>query len=149
MWARTLAPELSARLLMRFNYLDDCLQMACEAGLFDWALDTVKYGTANQQKEVHYKFAMALEDEGKFTEAEKEFITAGKEIEAVQMYIHARDWEAAEEVAQTVGPDIEAQVLIARASEAADNQDYAFAESLLLRAHKPDVIIEHYKVDNN
>lgn len=146
MWARTLAPELSARLLMRLNYLDACLRIACEAGLFDWALDTVKYGTSDQQKDVHYKYAMALEDEGKFNEAEKEFIRAGKETEAVQMYIHTRDWDAAEEVAQSVGPDIVAQVLIARASEAADNQDYAFAESLLLRAHKPDIIVEYYKV---
>ncbi|KAF7993474.1 hypothetical protein HCN44_010069 [Aphidius gifuensis] len=145
MWARTLAPELSARLLMRLNYLDACLRIACEAGLFDWALDTVKYGTSDQQKDVHYKYAMALEDEGKFNEAEKEFIRAGKETEAVQMYIHTRDWDAAEEVAQSVGPDIVAQVLIARASEAADNQDYAFAESLLLRAHKPDIIVEYYK----
>ncbi|XP_063995942.1 intraflagellar transport protein 172 homolog [Diachasmimorpha longicaudata] len=145
MWARTLAPELSARLLMRLNYLDACLNIACEAGLFEWALETVKYGNADQQKEVYYRYAMALEDEGKYQEAEKEFIRAGKATEAVQMYIHTRDWDAAEEVAQSVGQEAVAQVLVARASEAADNQDFAFAESLLLRAHKPDIIVEHYK----
>ncbi|KAK0173296.1 hypothetical protein PV328_006513 [Microctonus aethiopoides] len=145
MWARTLAPELSARLLMRLNYLDSCLQMACEANLFDWALDVVKYGTSEQQMDVHYKYAIALEDEGKFPEAEKEFIRAGKAIEAVQMYIHTQDWDAAEDIAQTVGKEAVAQVLIARAAEAAENRDYAFAESLLLRAHKPEIIIDHYK----
>lgn len=146
MWARTLAPELGARLLMRLNYMDSCLTMAAEAGIFEWALEAVKYGTVEQQKEVHYKYAMALEDEGKFVEAEKEFIRAGKATEAVQMYIHTRDWDAAEEVAQSVGQEALAQVLVARAAEAAEKQDYAFAESLLLRAHKPDIIVEHYKV---
>ncbi|XP_019698256.2 intraflagellar transport protein 172 homolog [Harpegnathos saltator] len=145
MWARTLAPELGARLLMRLNYLEPCLQLACEANLFEWALEIAKYGTADQKKEVHYRYAMALEDEGRFTEAEKEFVLAGKAMEAVQMYIHNRDWESAEDVARSHSQDAVAQVLIARAAEAAEGQDYASAEALLLRAHKPEMIIEHYK----
>ncbi|XP_033198470.2 intraflagellar transport protein Oseg2 isoform X1 [Bombus vancouverensis nearcticus] len=144
-WARTLAPELAARLLMRLNYLDGCLQLACEADLFDWALEIVKYGSTDQMKEVHYRHAMALEDAGHFSEAEKEFIKAGRTMEAVQMYIHTRDWEAAEDVAQSINQDAVAQVLIARASEAVEGQDYSLAETLLLRAHKPEMIIEHYK----
>ena len=145
LWARTMAPELGARLLMRLNYLDACLRLACEAGLFDWALEVVKYGNSDQQKEVYYKHAMALEDEGKFSEAEKEFIRAGKAFEAVQMYIHTRDWDAAEEVALSVNQEAVSQVLVARAAEAANTQNYGLAESLLLRAHKPEIIVEHYK----
>lgn len=146
MWARTLAPELAARLLIRLNYLDDCLQLACEANLFDWALEIAKYGSPEQKREVHYRHAMALEDAGRFSDAEKEFIRAGKTMEAVQMYIHTRDWEAAEDVAQSIDQDAVTQVLIARADEAAEAQDYSLAETLLLRAHKPEMIIEHYKV---
>ena len=146
MWARTLAPELGAKLLGRLNYLDPCLQMACEASLFDWALDVVKYGTPELQKEVHYRYAMALEDEGRYAEAEREFIKANKAMEAVQMYIHTQNWEAAEEVAQNHSQEALSQVLVARAAEAVKNQDYSTAESLLLRAHKPEIIINHYKV---
>ncbi|XP_071649354.1 intraflagellar transport protein 172 homolog isoform X3 [Temnothorax longispinosus] len=145
MWARTLAPELGARLLMRLGYLESCLQLACEASLFDWALEIAKYGTMDQKKEVHYRYAMSLEDEGRFAEAEKEFVQAGKIMEAVQMYIHSRDWESAEDVARSHSQEAVAQVLIARAAEAAEGQDYATAEALLLRAHKPEMIIEHYK----
>ncbi|KYM98440.1 hypothetical protein ALC62_10796, partial [Cyphomyrmex costatus] len=145
MWARTLAPELGARLLMRLGYLEPCLQLACEANLFDWALEIAKYGTVDQKKEVHYRYAMALEDEGRFVEAEKEFVQAGKAMEAVQMYIHTRDWESAEDVARSHSQEAVGQVLIARAAEAAEGQDYATAEALLLRAHKPEMIIEHYK----
>ncbi|XP_076179801.1 intraflagellar transport protein Oseg2 [Ptiloglossa arizonensis] len=145
MWARTLAPELGARLLMRLSYLDGCLQLACEAGLFDWALEIVKYGNADQKKEVHYRHAMALEDAGRFSDAEKEFIKAGRTMEAVQMYIHTRDWETAEDVAQSINQDAVAEVLVARASEAAESQDYSLAETLLLRAHKPETIIDYYK----
>ncbi|CAK9818451.1 Intraflagellar transport protein 172 homolog [Anthophora quadrimaculata] len=145
MWARTLAPELAARLLMRLNYLEGCLQLACEAGLFEWALEIAKYKSSDQKKEVHYRYAMALEDAGRFSDAEKEFIKADRTMEAVQMYIHTRDWEAAEDVAQSIDQNAVAKVLIARADEAAEAQDYSLAETLLLRAHKPEMIIEHYK----
>ncbi|CAK9818338.1 Intraflagellar transport protein 172 homolog [Anthophora plagiata] len=145
MWARTLAPELAARLLMRLNYLEDCLQLACEARLFEWALEIAKYKSSDQKKEVHYRYAMALEDAGRFSDAEKEFIKADRTMEAVQMYIHTRDWEAAEDVAQSIDQNAVAKVLIARADEAAEAQDYSLAETLLLRAHKPEMIIEHYK----
>lgn len=149
MWARTLAPELGARLLMRLGYLDGCLQLACEADLFDWASEIAKYGTPEQKKEVHYRHAMALEDAGRFSEAEKEFIKAGRTMEAVQMYIHTRDWETAEDIAQSFSQEAVAQVLVARANEAAEAQDYSLAETLLLRAHKPETIIDHYKVIMN
>ena len=35
--------------------------------------------------DIHYKCAMALEDDGKYSEAETEFIQAGKPKEAVLM----------------------------------------------------------------
>ena len=38
--------------------------------------------------QVHLKFAMFLEDEGRFDEAEKEFLKADKPKEAIDMYVH-------------------------------------------------------------
>ena len=67
-------------------------------------------------------------------------------MEAVQMYIHTRDWDAAEDVAQNHCQEGLSQVLVAKASESIEKQDYIAAESLLLRAHKPEIIINHYKV---
>lgn len=133
---------------MRLHYFDPCLQLACEANLFDWALEIVKYGTEEQKKEVYYRHAIALEDEGRLPEAEREFLRAGKPMEAVQMYIHNKNYEAAEEIAKTEGEDALMNVLVARATEAVEKRDYSLAESLLLRARKPEIIIEHYKVPN-
>ncbi|XP_058794797.1 intraflagellar transport protein 172 homolog [Phymastichus coffea] len=145
MWARTLAPELGARLLTRLGYLDACLLFACDAGAFDWALEVVKYASEEQQRQVHYRYAMALEDEGRFNEAEQEFLRAAKAMEAVQMYIHLREWDQAEYVANNHCREGLDQVLVARASEAAESGDFATAEALLLRASKPELIVAHYK----
>lgn len=42
----------------------------------------------NKMPEIHLKYAMYLEDEGKFPEAEAEFIKAVKPKEAVLMYVY-------------------------------------------------------------
>ena len=41
----------------------------------------------NKMPEIHLKHAMYLEDEGKFKDAETEFIKAAKPKEAVLMYV--------------------------------------------------------------
>jgi len=55
--------------------------------------------------DVHMKYALYLEDEGKFDEAEAEFIKAGRPKEAVLMHIHKQDWDAAQKVAELHCPD--------------------------------------------
>ncbi len=50
--------------------------------------------------EVHLKFALHLEDENRFKEAEEEFIKANKPQEAINMYEHKGDWASALNVAR-------------------------------------------------
>ena len=52
---------------------------------FEFAFDLARTALKSKMPDIHYKYAMALEDEGKFEEAEKEFIQAGKPKEAVLM----------------------------------------------------------------
>jgi len=44
-------------------------------------------GGAERLTEVHYKYALVLEDDGKFEEAEKNFVAGMKPKEAVLMYV--------------------------------------------------------------
>ena len=52
---------------------------------FEFAFDLAKTAMKNKMPEIHLKHAMYLEDEGKFKEAEAEFIRAVKPKEAVLM----------------------------------------------------------------
>lgn len=49
---------------------------------------------------------------GKFAEAEREFVAAGKAKEAVLMYVHQQDWDGAQRVAEDHCPDSVPDVLI-------------------------------------
>ncbi|EDW33148.1 GL24638 [Drosophila persimilis] len=98
--------------------------------------------------EVHLKIAMSLEDEGKFEEAEVEFLKAHKPKEAILMYQHAGDWRAALNVAEQHLPDVVGEVLIGQAAAALETRNYKEYEALLLRAQRPDLIVEHYKQES-
>jgi hypothetical protein len=52
---------------------------------FDFAFELARLANKNKLPEIHLKHAMYLEDEGRFHEAEAEFIKAGKPKEAVLM----------------------------------------------------------------
>jgi len=52
---------------------------------FEFAFDLARTAMKSKMSDIHYKYAMALEDDGKFEEAEKEFVRAQKPREAVLM----------------------------------------------------------------
>lgn len=99
-----------------------------------------------QINEVHYKYAIALEDDGKFTEAEAEFVRAEKPKEAVLMYVHGQDWVNALRVAEAFEPSSVVDVLRAQAAQCFEDKQYSEFESLLLRAQIPEVIVQKYKM---
>ncbi|XP_055910125.1 intraflagellar transport protein 172 homolog [Eupeodes corollae] len=144
MWAKSLPVEGAVRLLTKLGLLDTALGFACDSGQFEFAMDLCRI-SGKPTDEVHLKIAMSLEDEGKFEEAEVEFIKANKPKEAILMYTHAGDWKAAVSVAETHLPEAVNEVLVNQAAAALETRNFAEYEALLLRAQRPDIIIEYYK----
>ena len=55
---------------------------------FDFAFEMCTIAMKEKLPDVHLKHAMFLEDEGKFAEAEQEFVKAVRPKEAVLMYVY-------------------------------------------------------------
>ncbi|XP_011806760.1 PREDICTED: intraflagellar transport protein 172 homolog [Colobus angolensis palliatus] len=121
-------------------------QLASGKASFEFAFELSRLALKHKTPEVHLKYAMFLEDEGKFEEAEAEFIRAGKPKEAVLMFVHNQDWEAAQRVAEAHDPDSVAEVLVGQARGALEEKDFQKAEGLLLRAQRPGLALNYYKV---
>ena len=112
---------------------------------FDFAFELAKNNAKDKLPEIHTKYAMYLEDEGRFGEAEQEFIRAGKPKEAVLMYVHNKDWDNAQRVAEKYDPSLTSDVLIGQARLAFEEKNYQKAEGFLLRAQRPELAISLYK----
>lgn len=144
MWARSLPLEAAARLLTKMGQLDNTINFACEAGQFEFALDICRI-TEKPADEVHLKIAIALEDEGKFNEAEAEFLLANKPKEAIMMHTHSGDWKAAIRIAEKYAPETVNEILLSQANAALESRNYPEYEALLIRAERPEIIIQHYR----
>lgn len=144
LWARNLPIDSAIKLLNKYGLLEACIDYACETYQFDFAFQLCK-NLSSKATDVHYKYAMALEDDGKFQEAESEFILAAKPREAILMYIHGQDWVNALRVAETKMPEAVPEVLKSQSEQCFNNKQFSEFETLLLRAQMPELIIQQYK----
>ncbi|XP_066261495.1 intraflagellar transport protein 172 homolog [Euwallacea similis] len=144
LWARSLSIDSAIKLLNKYGILEPCINYACETFQFEFAFQLCKE-LPNKLPEAHYKYAMALEDDGKFAEAETEFILAEKPREAVLMYVHAQNWIAALRVAESHEPTAVSEVLQAQAAQSFKEKQFSEFEMLLLRAQMPELIVQKYK----
>lgn len=145
LWAKSLGGDSAVKLLAKFGLVDAAIEYASENCAFDFAFELARLANKNKLPEICLKHAMFLEDEGRFHEAEAEFIKAGKPKEAVLMYVHNQDWDSAQRVAEQSDPDSVADVLVGQARFAFEEKEYAKAESYLLRAQRPELAVKYYK----
>ena len=71
----SLGGEAGAKLLTKFGLIEQAIDYATESGAFEHAFALAQNSKREKLPEVHLKYAMYLEDEGRFAEAEKEFLT--------------------------------------------------------------------------
>ncbi|XP_074197923.1 intraflagellar transport protein 172 homolog isoform X2 [Camelus bactrianus] len=145
LWAKSLGGEAAVRLLNKLGLLEAAVDHAADNCSFEFAFELSRLALKHKTPEIHLRYAMYLEDEGKFEEAEAEFIRAGKPKEAVLMFVHNQDWEAAQRVAEAHDPDSVAEVLVGQARGALEEKDFQKAEGLLLRAQRPGLALNYYK----
>ncbi|XP_042302841.1 LOW QUALITY PROTEIN: intraflagellar transport protein 172 homolog [Sceloporus undulatus] len=145
LWARSLGGEAAVKLLNKFGLLEMAIDHAANNSIFDFAFELARLSLKQKLPEIHYKYASCLEEEGKFEEAEVEFVKAGKPKEAVLMYAHVQNWGAAQRVAEAHDPDSMVIVLVGQADIAFNQKDFQKAEALLLRAQRLDLAVKHYK----
>lgn len=145
LWAKSLGGDSAVKLLNKFGLLEAAIDYAAENCAFDFAFELGKIAMKNKLPDIHLKHAMYLEDEGRFQDAEMEFVRASKPKEAVLMYVHNQDWDSAQRVAEAHDPDSVADVLVGQARFAFEEKEYSRAETYLLRAQRPELAVKYYR----
>nr|XP_032825685.1 intraflagellar transport protein 172 homolog [Petromyzon marinus] len=145
LWAKSLGGESAIKLLTKFGLLETAIDYAADNCAFEFAFDLARGAMKSKMADIHLKHAIFLEDEGKYKEAEVEFIKAGKPKEAILMYVHSQDWDSAQAVAEAHDPTSVSDVLVAQARAAFEQRDFQRAEAFLLRAQRPELALKHYK----
>ena len=67
-WAVSLGGDEGATLLRKLGLLEQAIDYATESGAFAQAFELAKAGAKQKLPDIHLKYAMFLEDEGRFQE---------------------------------------------------------------------------------
>ncbi|KAK9829656.1 hypothetical protein WJX72_007146 [[Myrmecia] bisecta] len=145
-WAVALGGEEGAQLLSKFGLVEQAIDYALESGAFGHAFELAQASARGKLPEVHLKYAMYLEDEGRFGEAEVEFLKADKPQEAIDMYVHCQEWAGALRVAQQHAPSSLPDIIAAQGHLAAEHKEWGDAEALFLKARQPELALRMYRL---
>lgn len=145
-WAKSLGGDGGINMLLKFNMPEGAVDFAIEIRQFRRAEEICRSsGLKKKLPEVYLKHAMYLEDEGKYQQAEAEFIKGGSPKDAVDMYVNIADWPNAMRVAEAHDPGSITEVFEAQARAAVEAKDYPAAEKFYVLAKKPEVMAKVYK----
>ena len=154
-YALSVDPEEGAAFLKKHAMLDAAIDLVLgpsyvmekgkEERRFEYAIQWATIGMSGKLSAAYLASAMRHEDQGEFRQAEIEFVKASKPREAIDMYLHQQDFDAAMRVADS--HDVAAIPLVcqaqARACFAAGK--YTEAEELMLRAGQPELLVKLYR----
>jgi len=105
-WATDIGGVAGVQKLMQLKLIEPALLYACESGLSELAniimahCKTLSKATFQQ---AHMKFAVTLESQNKWAEAEQHYLAAEQTQEAAEMCIHNRMWSDAQRIATKYG----------------------------------------------
>jgi intraflagellar transport protein 172 len=135
----------ASKVLLKHGLVEAAIEHAAENGAFEMAFELANHSLPKKLGDIHLKYALFLEDEERFPEAEQEFVKAEKPKEAIDMYVHQQDWEAAVRVAETYEPASVVDVYLAHGKFKADAGQHAEAESLYIQSSRPEFALAMYQ----
>merc|ERR1719265_2741133 len=136
--------EAGAQLLAKHGLIEIAIDYAIEHSNFPHAFELANHSAKHKLPDIHLKKALALEDDEQFKTAEDEFIKANKPKEAIDMYVHQRDWVSAMRVAEAHDRDSMKEVMVHNAKDLVDQNNLAGAEKLFIQAKKPELAVQMY-----
>lgn len=136
--------EAGAQLLAKHGLIEIAIDYAIEHSNFAHAFELANHSAKHKLPDIHLKKALALEDDEQFKQAEEEFIKAKKPKEAIDMYVHQRDWVSAMRVAENYDRDSIKDVMVHHAKDLADQNNMQGAENMYVQAGKPELAVKAY-----
>ena len=130
--------------LIKNGLVDAAIEFEANKNNFDEAFKLATSHAKYKLPDVHLKYALFLEDEKRYKEAEEEFIKANKPTEAIAMYEHQKDWHSALQVARQYNPESVKSVFQNQAKFFLDRRDFAKAEGCFINAKDPESAVNAY-----
>jgi len=142
--ANNMGADNGKAFLIKNGLVDAAIEFEANKNNFDEAFKLVNLHAKYKEQDVYLKYALFLEDEKRYKEAEEAFIKANKPTEAIGMYEHQKDWHSALQVARQYHPESVKTVFLNQAKFFLDRRDFAKAEGCFINAKDPESAVNMY-----
>eukprot|EP01028_Stygiella_incarcerata_P009695 TRINITY_DN4643_c0_g1_i1.p1 TRINITY_DN4643_c0_g1~~TRINITY_DN4643_c0_g1_i1.p1 ORF type:complete len:1792 (-),score=469.38 TRINITY_DN4643_c0_g1_i1:1897-7272(-) len=144
-WSMNLGAIEGGSLLQRYGLMvEEAASFAADALDWDFAFGVCRQFSSDSLPLIHEKYAVFLETNGRFLDAEEQFLKAGKPKDAVEMYTDQKDWTKAIRVAKSHAPDLEPFVHLSQAKFYLDRKDFHRAAESFVLAQRPEEAVNMY-----
>lgn len=141
--AVNLEPSQALPVLSRHEVVLDFIDWVVKKGdFFEHGIAVAQTAARERLPDLYVRAAEAAENAEDLQRAQELYIQAEKPKEAVAMWIHQRNFEAARGVAENHDPGSLKDVLLAQGAAAVENGDWGTAERVYLNAGAPKPLIE-------
>ena len=141
---KALSGEGGSSFLLKQGLVEAALELEIEQRNYNEAFRIAETHCRYKLPDVHLSYALFLEDENRFKEAEEEFVKAGKAEEAINMYQHQNDFHSALKLCKQYAPHLQPEILRSQAKSYFVQGDYQRAEQCFLAAKMPESAVEMY-----
>jgi intraflagellar transport protein 172 len=139
-WDLLISESELVELLRRSGLVGSLIDYFCEKKKFGEAFKAAEKAK-HKLPDIHLNFAMHLEDERQYKEAEKEYILAGKYDQVVHMYVDIGDFVSAVQVARQHDHKLLEDIYLKQAKMALENNDLEKMELCFISAKKPELAV--------
>ena len=141
---KDLPPLKQKETLLQMGMIDALIDIEIANNNFDEAKKLAKQHAKYKLPDVHYKYAIVLEDERRYHESELEFIEAGQPMEAIKMYEYIFDFMSALRVARQHSPENILPIFLNQGKYMLEKKDFKKAEFCFVSGKKPDIMAAYY-----
>ena len=136
--------EKGTQFLIKNGLIDAAIDFEANQSRFDEAFQLANAHAKYKLPDIHYKYALFLEEENRYKEAEEEFVKANKPNEAISMYEHKKDYHSALQVARQYIPESVNKVYLNQAKYHLEKSEFGKAEQSFINAKEPLKAIKMY-----
>jgi len=148
-WVANLSKEDQIKTLLGMGLGEACIDILCSIKDYEGAFKLAEQHERYKIPDIHLRYAMDLEDEKRYHNAEEHYIKANQVQEVIQMYEHIRDYQSALRVARQHDPASVPSIYLRQGEYFLNMSDYSKAEVCFVNAKQPENMIRaYYKIKN-
>ena len=143
-WVVNLPKEQASKMLMSMGLVEAAIDIEVEKKDFDHAFSIANQHAKYRIPFVHLKFAMYLEDEKRYHDAEEHYIKANQVEEVIQMYELQHDFQSALRVARQHDQPSVMKIYFNQGKFFLEKGEFSKAEMCFVNAKQPEYMVREY-----